>query len=62
MPVVVAVTEGAGLSGVPVHSGGKVDTMVGVHVAAASADDLVAVYRDIARLVPCPAERYWGQR
>lgn len=32
------------------------------YMAAASVDDLVGIYRDIARLVPCPVERFWGRR
>jgi uncharacterized protein YegL len=67
---VAATVRAAGITLFAIGLGGDVDGAYLTRLAGASAryyfaptpDDLVAIYRQVARAIPCPAGVYWGGR
>ena len=40
----------------------RMATKPGYFYRAPQAEDLAGIYREIARVIPCPREQYWGHR
>jgi Mg-chelatase subunit ChlD len=65
-----ALAKAAGITVLTIGIGNEVDfdalermaSKSGYFYRAPKAEDLEGIYRDIARVIPCPAEQFWGRR